>query len=137
MASGCVPGTGQRAWWRPPRSAGTGMMSRGEWVGASLGVVAICAITGVTSCSTSARIDDLSTALQTSVQDIRTDLRDLRNDVDDLRSDVDVLKGEVSRLRVDVNEMRGDMNEMQGDLDRLNRSLVEHTTGHVHDPRVG
>ena len=85
------------------------MMSRDEWIGAGIGVVAICATIGVSSCSTNARIDDLRADIQADMQDVRADLRDLRNDVGDLR----------------------------GEVSSLHRSLGAHTAGQVHDPGPG
>ena len=83
-------------------------MSREEWVGAGIGVIAICATIGVSSCSTNARIDDLRADMHADMQDVRADLRDLRNDVDALR----------------------------GEVNQLSRSLAAHTAGHAHGARL-
>ena len=100
-------------------------MSRQEWIGAGLGVAAICVTIGVSSGSTNARIDDLRSDMRADIQDIRADLRELRNDVDDLR-------GDVSDLSTDVNDLRNNVNGLRADVNRTNRSLVEHITGPGH-----
>ena len=102
-------------------------MSRQEWVGAGVGIAAICLTIGVSSGSTNARIDDLRTDFRANIQDVRADLRDLRNDVDGLRGDVD-------SLRTDVEGLRGEVDGLRSDVDLLNRLLVEHTAGHEHSP---
>ena len=117
------------------------MMSRQEWVGAGVGVAAICVTIGVSSGSTNARIDDLRTDFRANIQDVRADLRELRNDVDGLRADVgnlrhdvDGLRGDVDSLRTDVEGVRGEVDGLRSDVNLLNRLLVEHTAGHEHSP---
>ena len=107
-------------------------MSRQEWVGAAVGVGAICVTIAVSSGSTNARIDDLRTDFGAHVQGIRTDLRDLRNDVDSLRADVGNLRYDVDSLRSDVDSLRSDVDSLRGDVDKLNRLLVEHIAGHEY-----
>ena len=102
-------------------------MSRQEWVGASIGVTAICVTIAVSSGSTNSRIDDLGTDFRANLQEVRADLRELRGNVNDLRNDV-------HDLRTDVDVLRNDVDGLRGDVDRLNGLLVEHLSGHEHGP---
>ena len=115
-------------------------MSRQDWVGAALGVGAICVTIAVSSGATHARIDDMRTDFNAHVQDMRADLREmrtaidsLRGDVASLRGDVDGMRGNVDSMRSDIDSMRTDIDSMRTDMDRLNGLVLEHTTGHSHD----